>query len=218
MLFFNVIKIGQCPEDLFMRTFCVWFILSGFCVQTHAQDDALKLLESPVVEMIINGALDKNEWSDARELTLKNDTDHEVRVLIKYDREHLYVAFTNLTNSDGINHNAEILISTTIKITSWNANCYWFHSSYSNCAAVGLYYFWEDCTSEPVGWAANTFPFSNGNNNMEFRISFSKLNINPAKGRQIRMAFKVSNPLEEQAYWPGNAVISDPATWATVAF
>jgi hypothetical protein len=101
---------------------------------------------------------------------------------------------------------------------TWNDHCYWFHASYGNCAAIGQYYYWDDCTSYPEGWAANTFPFTDGNNNMEFKISFAKLNISPEKGQQIKIAFKISDPLEQHAYWPESATISNPVTWGSIRF
>ncbi|WP_242084863.1 hypothetical protein [Aestuariivivens sediminis] len=201
-----------------MRAFFVLIILSVFCVQTHTQEDSLKLVESSGVEIIVDGQLDEIEWSDARVLNLRKGKDHHMVVLLKYDKDYLYVAFKDLTDANNISYNAEVLISTNSDTPDWSNQSYWFHSSYSNCSAVGLYYFWENCTTRPVGWAANTFPFKEGNDHMEFKISFSKLNINPAKGRQIRMAFKVSDPLDQQAYWPEEALIGDPLTWGLITF
>ncbi|WP_242132122.1 DOMON domain-containing protein [Aestuariivivens marinum] len=201
-----------------MRALFVFFIISSFCITIQAQDNTLRLMESTTVSVIIDGELDDQEWMDAKELTLKEETPNEVAVLLKYDKENLYVAFKNLTDSNNINHNAEVLISTSIEDPNWGDQSYWFHSSYSNCSAVGLYYYWEDCTAQPVGWAANTFPFTDGHDNIEFKISFLKLGINPSAGMHIKMAFKISNPLEQHTYWPGQALIADPLTWGTVAF
>lgn len=201
-----------------MKALYFFIIMFCFFIKNHAQNNFVKLIESQTAPMIIDGELAEQEWLDTQEILIKGITDREVTVLLKYDTDNLYIAFRNLTDSQKINLNAEVLINTNIVEPVWGEHCYWFHSSYGNCSAVGQYYYWENCTTEPTGWIANTFPFKNGNNNMEFKISFSELNMTPKKGQQLKIAFKLSDPLEQQVYWPDYAFISDPLTWGVLEF
>ena len=201
-----------------MKTLYCFIILFCFFIKNHAQNNFVKLIESPTVPVIIDGELAEQEWLDAQEILIKGITDRAVTVLLKYDTDNLYIAFRNLTDSQKINLNAEVLINTNIEEPTWSDHCYWFHSSYSNCSAIGQYYYWDNCTTQPMGWIANTFPFINGNNNMEFKIGFSKLNMTPKKGEQLKIAFKLSDPVEQQVYWPDAAFIGDPLTWGLIEF
>lgn len=201
-----------------MKALYFFIIMFCFFIKNHAQNNFVKLIESQTAPMIIDGELAEQEWLDTQEILIKGITDREVTVLLKYDTDNLYIAFRNLTDSQKINLNAEVLINTNIVEPVWGEHCYWFHSSYGNCSAVGQYYYWENCTTEPTGWIANTFPFKNGNNNMEFKISFSELNMTPKKGQQLKIAFKLSDPLEQQVYWPELANIANPDTRGTITF
>ena len=188
--------------------------LTGLC---HAQHDAVALVESDKAPTI-DGVIDVVEWAKAIELTIHRAEGHNITVLVTYDAQNLYVAFQNLLTPDQVRLNTEVLVHTQMEDLSWNAHSFWFHASYGNCAATGQYYYWEDCTNQPIGWMANTFPFQDGHDNIEFKISFSKLNISPTQGHQLKIAFKVSDPLEQHAYWPEQASIADPTTWGTVTF
>ena len=201
-----------------MKALYVVIIMSCFFIKNHAQNNVVKLIESQNATVIIDGKLVEQEWLDAQEVLIKGITDREVTVLLKYDTDNLYIAFRNLTDSQQINLNAEVLINTSIEAPTWDDHCYWFHSSYGNCSAIGQYYYWEDCTTQPAGWIANTFPFKNDNNNIEFKISFSKLNMTAKKGQQLKIAFKLSDPLEQHTYWPKVANIANPDTWGTITF
>ena len=70
----------------------------------------------------------------------------------------------------------------------------------------------------PPDWEANKFPFENDNNNIEFKISFKRLQFTPSANPTIRIAFKLSDPLEQHQYWPESAIISNPASWGTLKF
>ena len=192
-------------------------IIVFLCINSisYAQKNTIHLTESSITPTI-DGIIQESEWKDAKEILINVIANQNVTVLVKYDAKNLFVAFINLTNANKIRLNPELLIHTEVENLGWNENCYWFHSSYGNCAAIGQYYYWEDCTTNPIGWKANTFPFKNENNNMEFKISFSKLNITPTKGKQLKIAFKLSDPLEQHAYWPETATIANPLSWGLI--
>lgn len=167
---------------------------------------------------IIDGVIAADEWADATEVNIIGKVNLQVSVLVKYDTENLFIAFSNLTDSNNIRRNTEILLHTNPENATWDENAYWFHASYSNCAAIGEYYNWEDCTMNPPDWKANTFPFKNDNDNIEFKISFKKLQITPSANATLRIAFKLSDPLEQHQYWPSGAEISNPSSWGILQF
>ena len=200
-----------------MKTLFHFMIVCCFFGLCHAQTDVVELLKIDTAP-VVDGQIDTVEWEGAKELSIHTKNGNAVSVWVTYDSEHLYVAFTDLTDLQNSNLNAEVLVSTGNEEASWTSECYWFHSSYGNCFATGQYYYWDDCSTEPVGWKANTFPFLNGNNTIEFKISFTKLNISPKQGEQLKIAFKISDPLEQHAYWPEAATIAKPDTWGTLRF
>ena len=197
----------------------LYIILLFLCFSSiiYAQNNTLQLTESKITP-IIDGIIQESEWKDAKEILINVTANQNVTVLVKYDAENIFVAFKNLTDINKIRLNPELLIHTEVANLEWNENCYWFHSSYGNCAAIGQYYYWDDCTTNPMGWEANTFPFKNANNTIEFKISFSKLSLTPTKGQQLKIAFKLSDPLEQHTYWPEEATITNPLTWGTLIF
>jgi hypothetical protein len=193
----------------------LFIILTVF--KSQGQENSITLKKSDLAP-VIDGVLTADEWTDAIEVNIIGPANPQVKVLVKYDAENLFVAFLNLTDATNIRRNAEVLIHTAPENATWDQNAYWFHASYSNCAAEGAYYNWEDCTMNPPDWQASTFPFKNDNNNIEFRISFKKLQITPSAKTTLSIAFKLSDPLEEHHYWPAEAEISNPATWGTLQF
>ena len=38
------------------------------------------------------------------------------------------------------------------------------------------------------------------------------------KGQQLKIAFKLSNPLEQHTYWPQHAVIEKTLSWGVMEF
>ena len=167
----------------------------------------------------IDGIIGEEEWLDAASLQLQRTSDWSITILVTYDEQYIYVAFTNLMSTETTRLNAEIVVQTQVAINEWNENTYWFHSSYSNCSSLGVYYNWEHCSKEPTGWKANTYPFIKGNHNMEFKISFSKLQIKtPTPGDKLRIAFKLSSADENHTYWPYKASIVYPDSWGTLIF
>ena len=201
-----------------MKAIYIFIVLCCCFFKVQAQTNPFVITESPKVAVTTDGVLEEQEWLEAKTLTIKGISNGEVTLLLRYDADNLYVAFTDLVTSDQVRLNPEVLIQTDHAEANWNAQSYWFHASYSNCSATGQYYDWEDCSTQPLGWTANTYPFLDDNNTIEFKISFSKLNINPEKGRQINIAFKISDPMEQHAYWPEAATIAKPDTWGTIRF
>ena len=203
-----------------MKTSFLTLLLYAFLGQgiIYSQQNQLQI-KSSTVTPIIDGVLDENEWADAQEIQLQRTTDWPIKAYVKYDSQYLYVAFRNVSNSQLTRLNSEILIQTQVHENLWNENTFWFHASYSNCYAQGEYYNWEHCANESLGWKANTFPFKDGNNNTEFKIRFSSLQIaSLVPGMKLRVAFKLSSADEKHTYWPNGAAIKFPDTWGALVF
>jgi hypothetical protein len=160
----------------------------------------------------------QDEWKDAYSISFQNTDFINTKVYIKSDKECLYIAFENLINSNGIRLYPEILIDTKPNNNQWTNSCFWFHSSHSNCFSTGEYYNWKDCNNNPEGWEANTYPFVNNNNNIEFKISFVKLQLNATNKNIMKIAFKLSQTNEQTFYWPNSANIDNPVSWFEIEF
>jgi len=202
--------------DTFMRYF-LYLLLSSVIFNGYAQNTALQL-QKTINPLVIDGTLDAVEWKDAVILRDSKGEQEGVNALVTYDNEYLYIAFCDLIDANKRKRNAEVLIHTKIEGDTWDGNCFWFHSSYGNCSAVGEYYVWKDCFPNRKRWKASMFSSKNEEQHIEFRISFDKLGIKPYKGMSIKIALKTSDPLEQHDYWPKDAVIENPASWGIIKF
>jgi hypothetical protein len=197
------------------RLFLVLLSLVVMNENIYAQNEALPLKLSHSIPEI-DGVIDDREWNDAQTLIMSGPGGRTITALITYSDQYLFIAFKGLEDENKTRLHPEVLIHTDPEDLAWNASCFWFHSSYSNCLGIGTYYYWDDCTTDPEGWTANTFPFEGGNDNIEFQFSFSLLRFDPLKGRELRLALKLSDAQEQHIYWPAGASLSDPKTWATI--
>jgi hypothetical protein len=192
-----------------------WFLFLVFLVNStiYGQQNTLEV-PSTATAPTIDGVLAEGEWKDALEIQIERTADWQIQVLAMLDEANLYIAFSNLRNPDGADLNVEVLLQNTTGTGAWDANTYWFHASYGNCWAQGNYYIWDNCSKDPMGWKASSFPFKNGNNNIEFKIKRSILQLDsiPA-GTSLKAAFKLSSANELHTYWPKEATIEDPKTW-----
>lgn len=191
------------------------FLLLGVPGIAQKSETVLKSTASPPV---IDGNLNESTWDAGLELEFRNSANTTFKATMTYDSEYLYIACQNLKDVDGIRHHAEVLINTDTPTSSWNDSCHWYHSSYTSCTATGTYYNWENCIQQHLDWKVNNFPFTEGNNHMEFKISFTRLGIKPQKGTKFQLAVKISDSGTIHHYWPENASIEDPSTWGVVSF
>ncbi len=200
---------------LFNTLLFLVFLYTGIIYSQHNQLQLNKTSETHNIDGIIN----EKEWSDAKKIQLERTQEWKIDVLVSYDDLYIYVAFANLEGTDQTRLNAEILVQTKIDENGWDENTFWFHSSYGNCYSQGEYYNWEHCSNNPSGWNANTYPFKNGNDNIEFKISFAALQMEaPLSGAKLRVAFKMSGADEIHTYWPKNASIESPSSWGLLYF
>ena len=198
-------------------SFFTLLILIVFAFFGYAQKAEVHISETNQT-ISIDGVLEDNEWQDGLVLEMPKLYDRKCSVYVTYDTDYLYIAFKNLVDSKGNKTNPEVLISTAVTSDTWTQDTFWYHVSYSCCTARGLYYFWEQCDNNPPDWQANTYPFTEGHNNVEIRIAWSALEITQLENLKLKMAFKLSDPLERHTYWPEVANIAMPDTWGTLTF
>lgn len=185
-------------------------------LKVHAQKSPITIPKTTIAPEI-DGLLGE-EWKDALSVVISGSPAWDVTVYCKYDEDYIYFAFKNLISPNEVKVNPDVLINTNLNNSKWEKTTFWFHSSYSNCDGNGEYYTWENCSKNHPDWKANTFPYLNGNNNIEYKISWSKLHIAPNPDLNIGIAFKISDVQEKNLYWPESAIISNPATWGTFKF
>ena len=186
-------------------SFFTLLILIVFAFFGYAQKAQIEIIKTNQT-ISIDGILENNEWRNGKALKMPKLYNRESLVYVTYDTDYLYIAFKDLVDNKGNKTNPEVLISTNGKV------------SYSCCKARGLYYFWEQCDNNPPDWQANTYPFTEGYNNIEMRIAWSALEITQLENLKLKMAFKLSDALEVHTYWPEVANIAKPDTWGTIRF
>lgn len=201
-----------------MKTYEFIFLFLSLFITPALLSQNLELMQRSE-SVHIDGVIRSDEWQGSKKIAIERSSDWRITVHLKYDQEYLYIVFENLTFESNGKLNAEILIQTNAENNDWTENTYWFHSSYSNCYSIGEYYNWENCSTNHQDWKANVYPFENGNDNIEFRISLKKLGIDTTGStNQIKIAFKLSDVSELHSYWPPKAEIKSPQTWAKLIF
>lgn len=95
----------------------------------------------------------------------------------------------------------------------WQADDWWFHTSYSNCEGKGKYNNYSTCKEgQKQGWNGNNFPL-NENQAVEIVIDKSLLKLN---GNKIRMAVAVGDSESIWHFPDTNIKIDEPPTWPVI--
>ncbi|MBL4747130.1 MAG: hypothetical protein JKY08_12325 [Flavobacteriaceae bacterium] len=175
-------------KSFYFLLFIACFSITNLTAQTHTVS-----LSTPLLSSIVVGE------------------NSSIEVSSTYNSEKLIIQFNSTQNSQGVSLVPEVLIATSTT-EDWNTNTHWFHASYGNCYGNGSYYTWEDCNSNPAGWSVN----KDKTGAVTFSISWRKLNIIPKPGLKLHLSLKLSNPVNNTYYWPENATISSPNSWAIV--
>jgi hypothetical protein len=169
----------------------------------------------------VDGELASGEWDDAGVVTIEVTPNWKVSIRYKYDRENLYFAFSGLKRDTQILYPEVLIDSRNPRNESWSPGVWWFHASNNLCEADGAHDVYRlngvfQCSHTKPGWSANIPPSDNGV--VEFRISLSKISLTPDVGTKIGLAFDVTNAIgnDQQgwSFWPANAKLGVPNTWA----
>jgi hypothetical protein len=139
-----------------------------------------------------------------------------VRIRCSHDRRELTCRIDNLAAA-GVERFPELMVDPQDEGTRrWRKGQWWLHSSYNLCEGNGEFNVYErdgvfQCSQEKPGWNANHFPLKQGEA-MVIHITLSKLGLAP--GRRFRLAFDVTDTQSHWSFWPTNAKLASPATWA----
>jgi CubicO group peptidase (beta-lactamase class C family) len=159
----------------------------------------------------VNGSVDGDEWSDAREVLIRVAPDWIVRARMKHDGEHLAFGFFDLR--DGMVRVPEVLVDAGNDGGNvWDADDWWFHASAQDCASTGGYNDYTTCVRDAAEWSATNVSGMSYPQVMELRIPMRL--IGTAAARTIRIAVNVTDTREIWNFWPVSAQMANPGSWA----
>lgn len=161
----------------------------------------------------VDGKIEAKEWDKAKKVSIKIEKGWTVKVSFKQDENNLYFRFSNLKITENKELYPEVLIDAkNSKTKTWEKNQWWFHTSYSNCEGEGIFNNYKSCKKgAKTGWNGNNFPLEIGG---EVEISVSKNHLSLKKGDTIGLAFDVTDTQKRWFFYPANAKLESPETWA----
>ncbi|MBF0230028.1 MAG: DUF1566 domain-containing protein [Desulfamplus sp.] len=169
---------------------------------------------------VIDGIFSENEWVDAGATVITVEPDWLVTVYYKHDDSNLYIAFGNLIR-DGRAFFPEILLDiNNDKQTSWQIDDWWLHASAADCEGNGKYNVWSSCQEKLIGWDANNF--LRPQDIVEIQISYEKLGLVSLNKeflddkKIMGIAFSVTDKINKSRFWPPEANLENPSTWAVM--
>lgn len=139
-----------------------------------------------------------------------------IRFHCNHDQRELVCRVDHLQNGGGGRFPELLIDPQHERSVQWRKGQWWLHSSYNLCEGNGEFNVYRRdgvflCAKQKRGWRANTFPLKEGEV-MEIRISLEKLNLVP--GRRFGLAFDVTDTQVNWNFWPADAKLESPATWA----
>jgi hypothetical protein len=104
-----------------------------------------------------------------------------------------------------------------LKSSTWQPGQWWFHSSYNLCEGNGEFNVYSrngmfQCTKQKQGWRSNHFPLKSSGT-ITIHIALSKIGLRP--GDHFGFAVDVTDTKSEWHFWPADADLDSPRTWAT---
>jgi len=170
----------------------------------------------------IDGVMNRKEWDDAAQVSIRIDSAWVVRAFLKHDAENLYLAFAGVERA-GKRVFPEVLLDPQLRGgEKWSPGQLWLHVSNNLCEGNGEYNVYERdgvfaCAHAKTGWEGNNPP--NAADIIEIRISFAKIGLAAPLGKTIGLALDVTDatgrPDQLFHYWPATAQIARPASWGT---
>jgi hypothetical protein len=139
-----------------------------------------------------------------------------VQFRCSHDELELTCRIDNLKNGDALRFPELMVDPQDEKTGQWRKGQWWLHSSYNLCEGNGEFNVYNrdgvfQCAKEKPGWSANPFPLKDGEP-MEIRVSLAKLGLVP--GRRFGLALDVTDTQSHWSFWPTDAKLASPATWA----
>jgi hypothetical protein len=151
-------------------------------------------------------------------LDIAVSADWSVHVLVRHDERYLYLTFSHL-RKNGKERYPEILVDPALAGgDAWSHGQWWLHSSYNLCEADGAYNVYNvngvfQCAKTKSGFVANHFPLT-GDGVMEIRIALDKFSPALKPGQTFGLALDVTDTQSAWSYWPTDATLTRPSTWA----
>ena len=194
--------------------------------------------EDPVVEekitiprsqvpVMVNGMVGAGEWDDAVEVLIVINEDWTVPVRLKTSGSTLYALFSNVSGPNDENRVGRAMQDTTfpelfIDISPQDAERFdsstlWFHMSFQDCDATGMFRVVNNCNNALAGWAANNWPLGTTGDDIEVSISYPRMLLAVGQAHTIRLfATMTSSLVGNVVYhnWPAGSNPGLPSTWS----
>jgi hypothetical protein len=167
---------------------------------------------------LIDGVMSLLEWSDAAHIEIKVNANETVKVFYKTHADTLYFSFVGRLESGNFRFPEICLDTRNDKSFFWEGDDWWFHVSATDCDYNGAPAVYTDCALDQDDWLAmpnivHGLPIVDS---IEIAIPFSKVNL--ASKDTFGIAFNVTNTFSTWNFWPEEAQLQQPATWATACF
>ncbi len=172
----------------------------------------------PGASIDVDGAIGSGEWDDARPYPLAPTPDWTPVVKMKHDGQSLLVLFSQFqppSRPPAVVFPEILLDIGNDKAASLEADDWWFHVSFTDCAATGRYDDYDGCVPQAEGWEANNFSRGPLLNLIEMRIDFATLQIDATEAQDLGLLLRLSDTQGYASHWPADADPDRPATWAT---
>jgi len=161
----------------------------------------------------IDGVLSETEWDDAECAIINVQANWPVTVYYKHNDSALFFCYSGLVGMFGQRYPDVMLDINNDKSADWMPDDWWLHASYNDCEGNGIYNDWTSCIPSHPGWTANNFPLSEPGI-VEMGISYSKIGLSFMCEDTLGISFEVSDTYTDYHYYPVNATIGNPSTWA----
>lgn len=167
---------------------------------------------------VIDGVMGSLEWSDAANIDIKVNANETVKVFYKTNADTLYFAFIGKLESGNVRFPEICLDTRNDKSFFWEGDDWWFHVSATDCDYNGAPAVYTDCALDQDDWLAmpNIVQGLPIVDSIEIAIPFSKVNLDSKD--TFGIAFNVTNTFSTWNFWPEEAELNQPATWATACF
>jgi hypothetical protein len=177
------------------------------------------LLEIPFAERpAIDGVEDMNEWAGGVEVGIEITPSAIIRVRAMHHQDTLYVSYTDNLESINFRFPEMVIDPQNLKGINWAPDQWWFHVSGADCENMGAPSVYDNCLTLQPDWQAvpNFSPGPPSTDFVEMAFPFSKLGIEVID--TIGISFIATNTGNAWNYWPENASLTNPSTWATAIF
>lgn len=169
----------------------------------------------------IDGQIDTNEWDETAAITILVRNDWKAQVRLKHDGDFLYFLFESVKHGNERLFPEILIDPQNRKGDRWGKGQWWFHVSANLCEGNGEPNVYMkngtfQCAHIKDGWAGNNPPATDATN-IEVKVAFTKLNMQPASGVRFGLATALTNATgdakQKWFFWPGRGRIDSPVSW-----